>query len=54
MRQCYQRGCLRRTRRTSGPDCWHFSVLEMTPKNPGEGALQAAELVLTTFTEEPK
>ncbi len=24
MRQCYQRGCLRRTRRTSGPDCWEF------------------------------
>jgi len=24
MRQCYQRGCLRRTRRKSGPDCWEF------------------------------
>src|SRR5208282_6003128 len=24
MRQCYQRGCLRRTHRKSGPDCWEF------------------------------
>ncbi len=24
MRQCYQRGCLRRTERKAGPDCWVY------------------------------
>ena len=24
MRQCYQRGCLRRTKRTAGPDRWEY------------------------------
>jgi hypothetical protein len=29
-------------------------VLDMTPKNQSEAALRAAELVLTTLTEDPK
>jgi integrase len=31
MRSRYQRGCLRRTKRKSGPDCWEFLWREDDP-----------------------
>jgi len=49
MRQCYQRGCLRRTHRKSGPDCWEFLWRE----NDATGKQVRRTIVIGTVTEFP-
>ena len=49
MRQCYQRGCLRRTHRQSGPDCWEFLWRE----NDVTGKRVRRTAVIGTVTQYP-
>ena len=49
MRQCYQRGCLRRTHRKSGPDCWEFLWRE----NDVTGKRVRRTAVIGTVTQFP-
>ena len=49
MRQCYQRGCLRRTQRKSGPDCWEFLWRE----NDVTGKRVRRNKVIGTVTQFP-
>jgi integrase len=49
MRQCYQRGCLRRTHRKSGPDCWEFLWRE----NDVTGKCVRRNKVIGTVTQFP-
>ena len=49
MRQCYQRGCLRRTHRKSGPDCWEF----LWSENGVTGKRVRRNKVIGTVTQFP-
>ena len=49
MRKCYQRGCLRRTHRKSGPDCWEFLWRE----NDVTGKRVRRNKVIGTVTQFP-